>query len=230
MTDRSERAKVGRPRVDQRPRDREPAEEILHHAARLFTVNGFEATTTRGIAEAAGLRQGSLFHYFPRKDDILIELLDRTVGPGIDAVEFIDNLDVDAGVRLYALAWRDVHNICSGPYNLAGLSLLPHARQPQFSAYWEKRDDLRASYLRYLEEGRREKLFSYLTRDASVTLDLVFGVVEAPIVWFERGRHRQDVVATMTARTAVLSVLADPSHVDEVASRARAIPGLIDVG
>ena len=34
-------------------------EELLHAAARLFVEKGFDATTTRDIAEAVGMRSGS---------------------------------------------------------------------------------------------------------------------------------------------------------------------------
>jgi len=48
-------------------------------AAGLFESQGYTSTSTRTIADAVGLRQASLFHYFARKEDILTELLDRTV-------------------------------------------------------------------------------------------------------------------------------------------------------
>ena len=36
-------------------------EELLHAAARLFVEKGFDATTTRDIAQAVGMRSGSPF-------------------------------------------------------------------------------------------------------------------------------------------------------------------------
>jgi AcrR family transcriptional regulator len=68
---------VGRPRADPRSSTADPQEEILAAAADLFATVGYTAASTRAIAQAVGLRQASLFHYFPRKEAILDELLDR---------------------------------------------------------------------------------------------------------------------------------------------------------
>ena len=46
-------------------------EELLHAAARLFVEKGFDATTTRDIAEAVGMRSGSPFYHFRSKQELL---------------------------------------------------------------------------------------------------------------------------------------------------------------
>ncbi len=45
--------------------------DLLRAAARLFVEKGFEATTTRDIAEAVGMRSGSPFYHFRSKHDLL---------------------------------------------------------------------------------------------------------------------------------------------------------------
>ncbi len=50
---------------------------ILEAAARLFTQGGLEAVNTNRIAELAGVSIGSLYQYFPSKQAILGELIDR---------------------------------------------------------------------------------------------------------------------------------------------------------
>ena len=50
-------------------------DEILDAAGELFTTLGYTGTSTRTIAEAVGIRQASLYHYFKTKDDILCALL-----------------------------------------------------------------------------------------------------------------------------------------------------------
>ena len=46
-------------------------DELLRAAARLFVEKGFDATTTRDIAEAVGMRSGSPFYHFRSKQDLL---------------------------------------------------------------------------------------------------------------------------------------------------------------
>lgn len=42
-------------------------QQLLEVAVTLFSANGFEGTSTRAIAEAAGVTEALIFHYFPTK-------------------------------------------------------------------------------------------------------------------------------------------------------------------
>ena len=55
--------------------------ELLRAAAKLFVEKGFDATTTRDIAEAVGMRSGSPFYHFRSKQ----ELLKAAMIEGLDA-------------------------------------------------------------------------------------------------------------------------------------------------
>lgn len=46
-------------------------ETILRTARRLFAENGYDATRTRDIAQAAGIASGTLFNYFQTKEAIV---------------------------------------------------------------------------------------------------------------------------------------------------------------
>jgi AcrR family transcriptional regulator len=52
---------------------------ILDAAVQMFRRRGFEATTTRDIADAAKIATGTLFNYFPTKEDIVIFLATETL-------------------------------------------------------------------------------------------------------------------------------------------------------
>jgi AcrR family transcriptional regulator len=51
---------------------------ILSSALRLFAAKGYDGTTTKDLAAAANVAEGTLFRYFPNKKAILIEV--ATVG------------------------------------------------------------------------------------------------------------------------------------------------------
>jgi TetR/AcrR family transcriptional regulator, fatty acid metabolism regulator protein len=59
-----------RARLEQRESD------ILKAATRLFAEEGFHGTSTRKIAAAAGVSEGTLFHYFSTKNALLLAILD----------------------------------------------------------------------------------------------------------------------------------------------------------
>ncbi len=48
--------------------------EILKAALRLFVENGFHGTPTSLIAKEAGVANGTLFHYFSTKEELIVSL------------------------------------------------------------------------------------------------------------------------------------------------------------
>src|SRR6266540_1856169 len=56
-------------RLRSSPRRRAP--EIIEAAARVFAERGFHGATTQDIADVLGIRQASLYYYFPSKEGAL---------------------------------------------------------------------------------------------------------------------------------------------------------------
>ena len=54
-------------------------QEILHAALELFSVQGFEATSTAQIADAVGIRKASLYSHFENKQAILDALVQEVL-------------------------------------------------------------------------------------------------------------------------------------------------------
>ena len=60
---------------------------ILESAQNLFASKGFNRTTTRDLARAAGIATGTLFNYFPSKEAIVVALVEESLD---DAQELVD--------------------------------------------------------------------------------------------------------------------------------------------
>ncbi|MDZ8258588.1 TetR/AcrR family transcriptional regulator [Nostoc sp. ChiQUE01b] len=56
------------------PSEAQTRTRILQAAQRLFASQGFDGTTTRDLAQAAGIAEGTLFRHFPNKKAILVEV------------------------------------------------------------------------------------------------------------------------------------------------------------
>ncbi len=56
------------------PSETQTRSRILQAAQRLFASQGFDGTTTRDLAQAAGVAEGTLFRHFPNKKAILVEV------------------------------------------------------------------------------------------------------------------------------------------------------------
>lgn len=206
--------RLGRPRNRPIGLHTQPREEILDAAATLFEAHGFGQTTTRQIARAAGLEQGSIFHYFSRKDELLAELLDRTLEPALAYAGWLDRQPIPIDQKLYLLAYRDTINICSGPHNLAMLMHLPEAKRPEFKSYWQKRQTLKRTYRQYIAAGLRSRTFTGV--EAGLGTELVFAMVESTIEWFDRGRDNAARSAERVATSVLRLLLADSPRIDEV--------------
>ena len=74
---------------------------ILEAAAQLFSKNGYARTTTRAIAELAGVHESTFFRIYKSKDALLSDLLfDMTPGPeDIDTEKLTGGRDLDVYKR-----------------------------------------------------------------------------------------------------------------------------------
>ena len=84
---------------------------ILQAATSLFARDGWQNTTTRGIAQSAGIATGTLFNYFATKEAIAAALIG-------EALEHVDD-EFRAGRRegnsleadLFSLIWSGLRNL-----------------------------------------------------------------------------------------------------------------------
>src|SRR5882672_5897077 len=68
------------PAAGRRARNKETKKSrIVAAALALFQVKGFDATTTRAIARRARVAEGTVFNYFPTKEDIALHFLGQEV-------------------------------------------------------------------------------------------------------------------------------------------------------
>lgn len=189
--------RVGRPRADRlRPRSgRPPREELLYAAAELFTARGYAATTTREVAERAGMRQATMYHYFGGKEELLVELLESTVAPSLVlARRLLADSGRPAARRLWELCRSDVLLLCAGPSNLGALYLLPEVAGARFARFHRMRGELKAAYRMLLDGTGAGAELAGDGPALALRADLVFGLIEGVILI-----HRSDPERPVTA-------------------------------
>jgi AcrR family transcriptional regulator len=174
--------RVGRPRVQKRPASGlEPRDEVLAAAAELFTTRGYTATSTRTIAERAGLRQASLYHYFDGKEAILAELLEGTVHPSLEVARGLaSRAGAAPEARLWALCHSDAALLCDGPHNLGALYLLPEVQTERFAVFHRVRSELKSYYAELLAATKSGAELG--AEDLALRADLLFGLTESVIL------------------------------------------------
>jgi AcrR family transcriptional regulator len=97
-------------------------EEILDAARRVFAERGFRGTTIADIAEAAGIALGTVYLYFPSKDDLFAALNQRfteLITSAITANVRGDSLEGTVRNRV-----RNVFDVCGANRDLVRLVVL----------------------------------------------------------------------------------------------------------
>jgi AcrR family transcriptional regulator len=214
----------GRPRrIAASPSGQGTATDILNAAARLFCNLGYGSTSTHRIAEEAGIRQASIYHYYAGKHEILLELLLSTVQPSLVVAERLLRSPEPAPVRLWALCVSDVRLLSSGPDNLGSLYLLPELADPRLSEFHARRQKLRAAYAALVAQCP-----GVSPDPASRAADLVLALVES-VILRRREQPRLDVsdLAPRIADAALRTLELDPATVESARTRG---PDLVDQG
>jgi AcrR family transcriptional regulator len=116
--------------------------DLLRAAARLFVEKGFDATTTRDIAEAVGMRSGSPFYHFRSKQELLKEaMIDGLEAGRVRLLAAIDGV-VDPERRLYVLVRTHLGTLleadCNSPMLLNETRSLDVAARAEIAAAFDR--------------------------------------------------------------------------------------------
>ena len=110
-------------------------DRLVGVAMRLFALKGYGSTSVADILHEAGANSGSLYHFFPTKQDLLLAVLDRYrqgIGPMLlePAWQGVD----DPIERVFALLARDrqhlVNSECTYGCPIGSLALELHEPDP----------------------------------------------------------------------------------------------------
>lgn len=134
-------------------------EEILHQASFLFAKRGYFGTSTRQIAEAAGIRQPSLFHHFATKEAVVQALLSYSLDAPSEYAVAMQKKSGAPGARLYSYVRFDSRHLTQAPYSLSGLHTDDVMETPGFEPWRLKRDAIRNAVQSLIEAGVRKGEF-----------------------------------------------------------------------
>ena len=214
---------VGRPRADGSERRGDVANQILEAAAALFVKQGYQATSTREIATAVGLRQGSLIHYFGKKQDILVALVTRSLRPAFEHIEMLAATGLPAEVQFYRYIHSDCLALCSDELNIASLALQPEIRAMDMPDVLAEHDRLRNTYRDLIEAAIKSGAFR--VTNLKLASNAAFGIVEGVTVWYPDETEGNPLeCADLVASTVLAGLLTDPGKLDEVIALAAGAP------
>lgn len=183
-------APVGRPRANGRPVEGSARDEIVAAATRLFAEQGFAQTTMAQIAEAAGLRQSSLYYYFRRKELILQATFSVNRAP----LDFLKRISAEPGstaLRLFRLIRYDAIQLCEAPCDINEVWRISLVQPELFADFWTDRRDLHRRVERLVRDGVDEGAF--VPVDPRLASLSVLSANEGSQNWWRlRDEHRLD--------------------------------------
>lgn len=175
---------------------------ILDVAAALFLEQGYESTSLRQIADAAGMKAGSLYYHFDSKDDLLTAILERGIEVMHDAFDAAEEECRGAAPFDRLLAHVRAHLSAlfeHGPYTAAHVVTFRTAPAAVRDAVVPARD----AY-----EARWTVLLAQLQRDGAMQADVgvniarlaLMGAMNSSVEWFDTDRGTIDAFAGTVAR------------------------------
>ena len=190
-------ARAARQRADGTPTPDARRGQILLGAAELFVKHGYGGTSIRDIAERTGLLPGSVYHYFPAKEDLFLAVHREGFRQLIARVEQI--------IRSEADPWRRIELACAAHLEAAVGDNAIHkiTGTGLFSIHEEGLQRRLRS-----ERGQYDRMYRDMVDDLDLprTIDRslfrlsLLGAVNWARVWYRRGgKSPRDIARTVVA-------------------------------
>lgn len=191
------------------PGDADTRARILRAAAALFHAYGFEGTSMKQIASAAGIQKSSVYHHFPSKQDLLFDILSHTVDEAIGGLQEIVRADRPARERMHLAVRHHVVNLVNDLDNVAcfveeGKALSP----PHHAAHVAKRDAYERCFRQIIEDGIARGEFRPL--DVRLAGFAILGMCNWMVRWYRPGGpNTPEEIASHLGDLAVAALTGD---------------------
>ncbi|MCX4790891.1 MULTISPECIES: TetR/AcrR family transcriptional regulator [unclassified Streptomyces] len=171
--------------------------ELLATAAEVFAAQGYNATTVRKIADAAGMLAGSLYYHFDSKESMVDEILstfldelwagyDAVLAAGLGPRETIEALVTESFREI------DRHRAAVDIYQKESKHL---SSQPRFHYLADSQVKFEKAWLATLERGVAAEIFR-ADLDIRLTYRFVRDTVWVAASWYRPGgQHSPEEIA-----------------------------------
>ena len=158
----------------------------MRESARLFREKGFDGTTVRDIAHAAGMRSGSPFYHFRTKQDILLAVMEEGLAAGLAATEAALAQPLPPRDKFLALVRTHLSTLFDEGHDFIPVLLydwraLEPANRAKIIAVKDRYDAVWQTMLRELKRAGLVRTDSRLARL------LVIGAINYMATWYKRG-------------------------------------------
>lgn len=137
--------------------------EIFHASVHLFLSKGFNETSMREIAEAAGIGKSTLYDYFPSKDDILLSFVEDELQTLTEQAEEIAKQNTGAMEKLRKMMFAYMEYLATNEDFFMKLSYqVQRLAQESLERIQRKRHALQDLLRGIIDEGIQEGCFRHV--------------------------------------------------------------------
>jgi AcrR family transcriptional regulator len=201
--------------LDRRPVVGDPTEEILAAASRLFEQLGIENTTMSRLAVEVGLKQSSLYYYFPNRDAVVATLVAQA---NVVPLALVDRIIADGGSAassVYRFVRGDVEALCALPFDINEIHRVATRDRERFAGYWRERTRLERRLASLISHGVDDGEFRKV--DARQTALLIMSNDEGVQNWYRLGTSRRPrAIGDALAAIVVGGLLVADGSIDDV--------------
>lgn len=158
--------------------------EIFHQVVNVFLKKGFQETSMREIAEAAGLGKSTLYDYFQTKDEILVYFFEDQLNDLAADAQKIARQNVTADIRLRRIMEAYIESLQANKSLFMKMSMEVQRLKPDSQKQIQVRRHAYQDMIRMLiEEGIREGVFRKV--NALLAARLLISAM-APVIYTSR--------------------------------------------
>ncbi|MCU6498764.1 TetR family transcriptional regulator [Rugamonas sp. A1-17] len=184
--------------------------ELLEKSALLFRTKGYDNTTVREIAAAAGIQAGSWFYHFKSKQDILAAIMEQGLARSLAEIEAIASQPLPPRDLLHQLVEAHLHTLLAPDHHFIAVLLYEWRSLDQ-----PARDRIVALKDRY--EAVWDDAIAALHRSGDWAVPsqfdrlLIFGALNWTVQWYKPG---SGVDVKQLAQQAMLFILRTPAALE----------------
>jgi AcrR family transcriptional regulator len=170
-------------------------ERIRSAAVDLMFERGFHGTSMREVAARVGIQMSSLYHHYPSKQSLLVDIMESTMNDLIGLAKRVMDAETDPKSQLGAAIRMHVsYHAQRRKENFITDSEIRSLDEDARAKVVSLRDRYSAMFRKSLVAG--QKAGTFRTADPSVVLAALFGTISSLPTWYKPGgRLSLDAIA-----------------------------------
>ena len=184
--------------------------ELIERSAELFRAKGYDNTTVRDIAAAAGIQAGSWFYHFKTKHDILAAIMEQGMERSLAEIEAIASQTLPPSEMLRQLVEVHLHTLLAPDHHFIAVLLYEWRSldEPSRGRIVELKDRYEAVWDRAIADLHRSGDWPMPSQFDRL---LIFGALNWTVQWYKPGSGAD---VKELARQAMLFILRTPAALE----------------